>query len=200
MRWREAGAVSLPALVNLFPILIMPKLIVVAALLVGSIGLAAQRPAVECKSVGSIRFICGVTSPEDLAVIPGGQWVVASGDREGGRLHLVDVRNKTATVAFPTVRPTEQLDRTTYPTCPGPIRPTEGNEFRAHGMYLKPAPDGVHALHVVHHGLRESIEVFRLDARKSPPTFTWVGCAIAPQGAVLNAVVALPEGGFATSN
>ena len=58
----------------------------------------------------------------------------------------------------------------------------------------------MHTLYVVHHGNRESVEVFELDARQKQPAVTWIGCAVAPDPIGLNAVVALPEGGFAASN
>jgi sugar lactone lactonase YvrE len=56
----------------------------------------------------------------------------------------------------------------------------------------------VHTLYVVHHGNRESIEVFEFDARAK--ALTWIGCAVAPDPIGLNSIVALPEGGFATTN
>ena len=159
-----------------------------------------QRNAATCEAVGEIQFICDVISPEDFAIIPGAEWVIASGDQEGGRIQLISVRDKTATPLFPTSTRSERLDGTTYPTCPGPIDPQEGNDFRAHGLYLKAGSDGVHTLYVVHHGHRESIEVFEVDARATRPTLTWVGCAVAPDELGLNAVVALTEGGFATTS
>src|SRR5438034_752107 len=58
----------------------------------------------------------------------------------------------------------------------------------------------VHTLYVVHHGNRESIEIFEFNAGAKPPALTWVGCAVAPEPIGLNSVVALPEGGFATTN
>ena len=153
-----------------------------------------------CEAVGKIQFICGVISPEDLAVVPAVEWVIASGDQEGGRIQLVNVQDKTATPVFPTPTPRERLDTESYPTCPGPIDPGEGDEFRAHGLYLTPGTAGVHTLYVVHHGFRESIEVFEVDARTTPPTLTWVGCAIAPEPLGLNSVVALPESGFVATS
>ena len=55
-----------------------------------SLGLATPSEA-ACEPVGEIRFICDVIGPEDLAIVPGAQWVIASGSQEGGRLHLVSV-------------------------------------------------------------------------------------------------------------
>jgi hypothetical protein len=153
-----------------------------------------------CTPVGDIRFVCGLVSAEDLALLPGSEWVIASGNREGGRLHLVSVRDKTATVLFPTSTRNERLDAFTYPTCPGPLELKKPDDFRAHGIYLKPGRNGVHTLYVVNHGTRESIEVFEVDAKGSPPALTWVGCAPALSTLNFNAVVALPEGGFAATS
>ena len=124
-----------------------------------SLGIA-ERSAATCEAVGEIQFICGVISPEDLAIVPGAEWVIASGNQEGGRIQLVSVRDKTTTVLFPTPAQNERLDATTYPTCPGPLDPEEKEAFRAHGLYLKPGQGAVHTLYVVHHGTRESVEVF----------------------------------------
>ncbi len=173
----------------------------VAVVLSGAGGLAGQAPP-GCEPVGEIRFICDLIGPEDLAVVPGAEWVIASGNQEGGRIHLVDVDEKTTSVLFPTPTRTERLDGTTYPTCPGRLDPAEldGNEFRAHGLYLAPGEGGVHTLYVVHHGRRESIEVFEVNAAAAPISLAWVGCAVAPEALRFNSVVALPEGGFAATS
>ena len=39
-----------------------------------------------CEPVGEVQFVCDLVSPEDLVVVPGEEWVIASGLREGGRL------------------------------------------------------------------------------------------------------------------
>ena len=88
---------------------------------------------------------------------------------------LVNVRDKTATAVFPTAAPNERLDATTYPTCPGPLDAEQREAFTSHGLYLQPGADAVHTLYVVHHGSREAIEVFEVDAGAAPPAFTWVG-------------------------
>jgi sugar lactone lactonase YvrE len=54
--------------------------------------------------------------------------------------------------------------------------------------------------YVVHHGNRESVEVFEVNGRSTPPALTWIGCAIAPEEVSLNSVVGLPDGGFAATN
>ena len=164
-----------------------------------SLGIAGPKAA-GCDPVGKIQFICGQVGPEDLAVVPGSEWVIASGDAANGAIRLVRISDKTTTVLFPTPAPRERLDKKTYDSCPGPIDPAEKERFRAHGLYLRPGKNSLHTLYVVHHGTRESIEVFEFDARAKPPALTWIGCAIAPDPVGLNSVVALPNGGFAATN
>jgi hypothetical protein len=156
--------------------------------------------AAGCDALGNVQFICGVIGPEDLVVVPGGEWVVASGDAAGGHITAINVRDKTTTALFPGGPSKQRLDAKTYDSCPGPIDPEEKDRFRAHGLYLRQGKGSLHTLYVVHHGTRESIEVFELDAKAKPPVLTWIGCAIAPDPIGLNSVVGLPEGGFATTN
>ena len=169
------------------------------------LGIAAQNPTVApsglpCgEAIGTVHFICNLISPEDLAVIPGSEWVIASGNREGGRIHLVNVQSKTATVLFPTANTDERFNSETYPACPGPLNPTDGNNFRAHGLYLKPGQGDIHTLYVVHHGSRESIEIFDVQVATTP-TLTWVGCVIAPEPLGFNGVVGLPGGGLVATS
>ena len=101
---------------------------------------------------------------------------------------------------FPTATPKQRFDTKTYPSCPGPIDPGEKEKFRAHGLYLREGKQAVHTLYVVHHGNRESVEVFEVDSRRTPVTLTWIGCAVAPEKVSLNAVVGLPDNGFAATN
>ena len=37
-----------------------------------------------CDPVGDVQFLCDMVSPEDIAVLPGAEWAIASGAREGG--------------------------------------------------------------------------------------------------------------------
>ena len=163
------------------------------------LGIAGPRAA-GCDAIGNVQFVCGQVSPEDLANVPGSEWVLASGNAANGAIRLISVRDRTTTILFPTAAPKERLDSKTYDSCPGPIDPAEKEKFSAHGLYLRPGKNSLHTLYVVHHGNRESVEVFEFDGRAKPPTLTWVGCAVAPEKVSLNAVVGLPDGGFAATN
>src|SRR2546426_3647739 len=146
-----------------------------------------------CEPHGKVRFICGAASPEDLVRVPRSDWVIASG-YIGGTIHLINVRDYTVVKVFPTRAPRERWAKTgPYAACPGPIHPVDGDKFSSHGLAVAAGPNGVHIIYVVHHGLRESVEVFQVDAASSPPTFTWIGCVLAPV-AVDNSVNALPTG------
>lgn len=161
------------------------------ALLAGTAAPTAQ----DCNPVGNVQFVCGQDAPEDLAVVPGGKWVIASGNRAPGTIRLISVLDRTTTVLFPTASPGLRPDTKTYDACPGPID-VSTREARFHGLSLKPGRKGIHTLYSVHHGKRESVEVFEVDARTQTPTLTWIGCAVAPDPIYLNAVVALADGGL----
>jgi len=160
-------------------------------------GTAGQQ---RCDPLGNVQFICGLVGPEDLVPVPGSDWVIASGDAAPGAITLVNVRDKTTTALYPSPSLKQRLDAKTYDSCPGPIDPEEKDKFRAHGLSIRPGRNSVHTVYVVHHGNRESIEVFEFDARGKPPSLTWVGCAVAPDPVGLNSVVWLPEGGFVSTN
>jgi hypothetical protein len=163
------------------------------------LGFAGPRAA-GCDPVGRIRFVCGQAGPEDLVAVPGTPWLIASAYGPEGGVNLIDTKAATSTRLFPSATAKERLDAKTYDSCPGPLAGTDREKFRTHGLYLKAGRNGVHALYAVHHGLRESVEVFEVAVRSSEPAITWVGCAVAPDPIGLNAVVALPDGGFAATN
>jgi hypothetical protein len=163
------------------------------------IGGSIEARAAGCEAIGNVRFICDQLGPEDLAPVPGAEWVISSGMVANGAIRLINLRDKSTTVLFPSATATERPNKKTYDSCPGPIG-SEGDRFRAHGLYLRPGPNAVHRLYVVHHGDRESIEVFEFDARPKAPTLTWIGCAVAPDPIGLNSVVGLADGGFITTN
>jgi hypothetical protein len=143
--------------------------------------------------------VCNQQGPEDLLLLPGGQWVVAGAFMGAGGLRLINVRDRVSVTAYPSPSATIRPDSRSYPACPGPPG-TGGAAFTTHGLYLQEGGGGVHKLFVVGHGARESIEVFDVDMRGARPAFTWIGCAIAPDPIGLNSVRALPDGGFVATN
>lgn len=163
-----------------------------ALLLLGAGGPLAQ----GCEPDGEVRFLCGPVSPEDFAPLPDSPWVVVSSMIDGGDLYLADTRDHTAAVLYSPASGRSAHDTATYGECPGPLT----SDFRPHGLYLRPSDGVTHTLLVVGHGAREAIEVFEVDTSGARPAVTWIGCAVAPEGIGLNSVVALPEGGFASTS
>ena len=159
-------------------------------------GAAGASGTTSCGPAGTVRFVCGQQAPEDLVALPGSQWIVASAFAGTGGINLINVRDHTTTLAFPAATSKERLDAKTYNTCPGPPDAADKAKFATHGLALRAGRNSTHTLYAVHHGGRESIEVFEVDARGKTPALTWIGCAVAADPIGLNSVVALPEGGF----
>jgi hypothetical protein len=170
----------------------------VAAL--SSVGVSAQQPPPGCSPAGDVQFVCGQQAPEDLVVLPGSQWVVASAFGGSGGIYVIRVSDRTSTLAYPGDAPRERLDARTYNICPGPPEAAFKAKFQTHGLYLLAGANSVHKLFVVVHGSRESVEIFEVDARQATPALTWIGCAVAPDPVGLNSVRGLPDGGFVATN
>ncbi|MBM3779326.1 MAG: hypothetical protein FJW23_14005 [Acidimicrobiia bacterium] len=166
-------------------------------LLFGAGALGARMTAAPCDPEGPVRFICGLSAPEDLVPVPQSDWVVAGGFTGGG-LYVISTKDHSVSQVFPGGPSRVRHDKTTYADCPGPLD-TSGR-MSAHGLNVRPGSGGVHTLYVVHHGGRESIEVFEIDGRARPPVVTWIGCAVVPGMQGINSVSPLPGGGFVVTN
>src|SRR5438105_976781 len=93
------------------------------------VGGGVEAKAAGCEAIGSVRFICDQLGPEDLAVVPGSEWVISSGMVANGAIRLINLRDKSTTVLFPNAKAKERPNKKTYDSCPGPIGP-EGDRFR----------------------------------------------------------------------
>jgi len=170
-----------------------------AIVVASSLAASAQAPA-ACQPSGDVQFVCGQNGPEDLVVVPGGRWVIASSFGGNGGLFLISARDRQSTLAYPGASPRDRFDKKTYATCPGPPDAAAKAKFLTHGLSIETGRDSVHRLYVVVHGSRESVEVFEVDTKPATPTLTWIGCAVAPVPVGLNSVRWLPDGGFYASN
>ena len=170
-------------------------------LLLAVIAMSAPAAAqAACEPAAGMTFICGLTNAEDLVQVPGTPWIIVSGlaegEHTGGHLYLVNARDRNVQVLLPG-EVAYQQDTATFGACPG--APDE-TRFSAHGLGLRPGLASQHTLYVVHHGERESVEVFKLNAGPAAPTLTWVGCVVDPAGVLGNGVAALPDEAFAASH
>jgi hypothetical protein len=171
------------------------KINIVAALLLGMVLHAAAATAfaqsAACPPSGGLNFICGMKAPEDLVLVPGTRWLIASGMEAGSGLHLVDTQAKTARSLFGSNVAAARADKTRFAQCPGPLDPKQAI---LHGLSLRPAAGGRYTLYATNHGGRESIEVFDLDPRGAAPTATWIGCVLLPENLAANSVAAFSDG------
>ena len=161
---------------------------------------AQPTPPADCSPAAGVQDVCAQRSPEDLIVLPGGKWVIASAFSGAGGIFVIRTSDKTSTLAYPSPTASARFDANLYAGCPGAPDAAAQAKFQTHGLSLQPGANGMHRLYAVLHGARESVEVFELDARKGMPSLTWIGCAVAPMPIGLNSVRWLPDGGFVATN
>ena len=141
-----------------------------------------------------LNFLVGVEDAEDLLLIPGTDWIVASGmgrDKPHGALHLINARTKAWRRWFPERPLRARLDARAYPDCAAPPDPAR---FWSQGLSLRLTGQRISTLYVAGHGEREAIEVFEVDTRRATPRFTWKGCVRMPEGLAANSVTSTPSG------
>lgn len=145
----------------------------------------------ECPASGEYSYVCGPQSAEDLVLVPGTEFIIASGFGSGASMYLIDAQQKTWAEFYPTETPLARQDMDSYAACPGAPDP---DNFVTHGLNLRPGEKGHSTLYVVGHGAREAIEVFDVNASDAKPVLTWRGCVMLPEGLVANSVASLSDG------
>lgn len=150
---------------------------------------------IACEEVGSIKPICGFHNPEDLAVVPGGNFLLVSEmgafmSDAPNTISLLDIaKQQRVTIGFDWQ---QQGDRWGDPVCAAP----DNDKFSPHGIDLITREDGRHQLLVVNHG-NEQIEFFELlENQPGKWSLNWKGCAKPPGDPFINDVAGLIDGGF----
>ena len=156
----------------------------------------------DCLDARGIHAICGFQNPEDLALTDDGHSLIVSqfGSMDGsksGNLALFDLETESLRIEFRGDAPasTGAVDWGDE-SCPG----APGAAFSPHGLDLDRRTDGRLRLLVVNHGGRESVEFFEVSGSGPSLGLEWRGCSIPPDGAYLNDIVGLPDGGFLTTH
>lgn len=138
-------------------------------------------------------YISGPVNAEDLAVAPGGEWVLTSGmtgpTAPLGRLYAVSVSDGACSEIFP-YRSTNALNTKRFDDQPD-LNPLK---FRPHGLDVSVSRDGRAELYVVNHGGFESVEVFEIELDEERPALKWIGGIRLPGTAVGNDVAAVDDG------
>jgi hypothetical protein len=150
-------------------------------------GLAAGAQAQQtCEPSGDVGFVCGVTNPEDLVLVPGTPWIVSSGMAEGAGFYLIDSKTGSAALLPFTAQPDPAFSGCTTPPTP--------QSLNTHGLNVRASGRNRAKLYVVGHGAREAIEVFDVDATGATPALTWRGCVPMPDGLAANSVASFADG------
>src|SRR5262245_13639281 len=89
-----------------------------------SSGIIAAQSA-GCAPSGGLNFICGLQAPEDLVLIPGTRWLIASGMAAGSGLHLIDTQAKTSRNFFGPGLSTVRADKNKFAGCPAAPDPKQ---------------------------------------------------------------------------
>jgi len=145
----------------------------------------------ECEMAGEYGFVCGPIAAEDLVLVPGTKWIIASGFAAGAPITLIDSQLKSWAELYPGGRPRAEQNMEKYGACPGSPDP---NNFISHGLHIRAGQNGHSTLYVVGHGGREAIEVFDVDASGERPELTWTGCVMTPEAMEVNSVSSFSDG------
>lgn len=155
-------------------------------------------PQISCSEVNGITPVCGFSNPEDLAVVPGGEYLLVS---EMGPF-MSDAPNTLSLLEIGTN--TRQplafnwdigAERWGDPAC----SPPDAEKFSPHGIDLITRSDGRHQILAVNHGA-EQVEFFELLNRNDSWQVHWKGCARPTGDPFINDVAGLQDGGFVATH
>jgi len=149
----------------------------------------------DCVDKGNLHPVCGLQSPEDIAIVPGGDYLLLSElgnmGEFPGRIVLFDVRDESWQPIFPVtgaVAPALVQGDTSCTEPPGP-------EMSPHGSHLVQLADGSWRYLVVNHGGREAVELFSLQLpAQGKPQLRGQGCVVPADNTLINEVVGLSNG------
>jgi len=149
---------------------------------------------VSCDPAAGLTPYCGFKNPEDLVIVPGGEYLLASEMGEfmihpPGDLVLMDLATGERHEIDINWRTEEQWGAA---DCPAPA----AELFSPHGIDLMQRTDGRQQLLVVNHGGREAVEFFELAKSADIWKLQWRGCAVPPGDPFINDVAGLQDGGF----
>ena len=138
-----------------------------------------------------------IPNAEDLFALPNSDWVIAGsmagGPTKPGALYAVNAKTSKPVKLYPAGGGVSARKAEGCGNAPSP------ENFEAHGISFVPGEKGTGTLYVINHRGREAVEIFDLTPGKTasaPPNVEWRGCVVAPEGALMNSIAALPSGAF----
>ena len=162
-----------------------------------------------CEAADGVQPVCGFQNPEDLAALPGGNWLAVSQMPGLGSAHGVSGKltawRPLADRRHP-LFPSEGTGENTAaesergwgdPSCD---QPPDVSLFAPHGIDTVTLKSGQNLLAVVNHGGREAVELFEFDWAADGPRVQWRGCVVLPPEIWPNDVALLQNGELIVSN
>jgi hypothetical protein len=149
----------------------------------------------DCEDKDRLHPVCGLQSPEDIAIVPGGDYLLLSelgsmGAR-AGRIVLFDVADESWQPIFPVKNSSSPTVLQGDEACTEP----PGEQMSPHGTHLVQLDDSSWRYLVVNHGSREAVELFTLaESPEGTPQLTWQGCVFPADNTLINDVVGLANG------
>jgi hypothetical protein len=86
-----------------------------------------------CEPSADVGYVCGVTNPEDLVLVPGTPWIVSSGMADGAGFYLVDSGSGNVKVLPFTAEHDPKFAGCTTPPAPQSLN-THGLNIRSSGQ------------------------------------------------------------------
>lgn len=177
----------------------MPLLRPLAAVGLATLASACSVPEgthiTDCEDRGALHPVCGIQSPEDIAVVPGGDYLLLSElgnmGEFPGRIVLFNVNDESWQPLYPLAAATPPAELQGDPRC----TEAPGEEMSPHGTHLVQLDDGSWRYLVVNHGGREAVELFTLELPPGgEPALQWQGCVFPAGNTLINDVVGLANG------
>jgi len=150
--------------------------------------------AASCPALQDIGSICGPVGVEDLAPLPGTDWLVGGGLNLGksARFHAIHVESLRAYALD--WEAAEAFDA----NCPAP---PEKSAISINGVALRESGGGTITLYAANHGDRNAVEIFEISRLNADavPSLVWTGCIPLPARGAPNAIAVLDDGALAIS-
>ena len=149
------------------------KLRPMSLLLLASLGAIAASAGAACLANGEVRQICGVQSPEDMELLPGGSDILISemaGEKnQPGKFAVMQLASEALTELKPEGAAANDWGD---PAC----RQRTPDQISPHGFHLSRQSDGRWLLLAVNHGEQESVQAYDVARAGGQWRLQWRGC------------------------
>lgn len=135
---------------------------------------AFRPPLLDCGIQGDAQMICGTRAPEDFEVTPDGRFLIVAKYGQGDDSPL-DLFNLATQEFTPITLSAAPLSSWGEASCTESI----GEQVSPHGLSLSQRTGGEWQFYVVNHNVRESMEMYELQAEGDTWKLIWHGCVLA---------------------